>query len=227
MSEVLAESLPTVAQDQLTFISGPSFASEVARGLPTNLVVASNDSSTARAVQQLLHTPRFRIYTSADPIGVQVGGAVKNVIAIAAGICDGLSLGANARASLMTRGLAEITRLGVALGAKPLTFLGMAGVGDLVLTCTGTLSRNRTLGLKLAEGVEPGAYLASLNSVAEGYSTAAAAYRLAEKHTVDMPITNQVFHVLYAGRPVPDALRLLVARDFKDELSGIDNQSLS
>jgi len=223
MSEVLVESLPDVGQERLAFLSGPSFASEVARGLPTNVVVASREPTTAHAVQRLLHTPELRVYASADPIGVQVGGAVKNVIAIAAGICDGLELGANARASLVTRGLAEITRLGVALGANPLTFLGMAGVGDLVLTCTGALSRNRTLGMKLAAGADPVAYLAGLRSVAEGFCTAAATYRLAEKRSVDMPITNQVFHVLHAGRPVLDALRLLVTRDFKDELLGIED----
>jgi glycerol-3-phosphate dehydrogenase (NAD(P)+) len=222
MSEVVAETLPSVSPDGLAFVSGPSFASEVARGLPTNVVVASDTPSGARAVQRLLHSPQFRVYTSADPIGVQLGGAVKNVIAIAAGICDGLDLGTNARASLVTRGLAEITRLGVALGANPLTFLGMAGVGDLVLTCTGPLSRNRALGMKVAQGVDPKTYLASVRSVAEGFATAAATYRLATRHSVDMPITDQVFHVLHAGRPVLDALRLLVTRDFKDELVGID-----
>ena len=161
MSEVLAETLPAVDADHLAFLSGPSFAREVARGLPTDVSVASRRAIAARAAQKLLHAPTFRVYTSADPIGVQVGGAVKNVIAVAAGACDGLSLGTNARAALIARGLAEITRLGVALGANPLTFLGMAGVGDLVLTCTGPLSRNRTLGTKLAEGVDPQAYLAS------------------------------------------------------------------
>ena len=137
--------------------------------------------TAARAVQKLIHSPLLRVYTSADPVGVQVGGAVKNVVAVAAGACDGLELGTNARAALIARGLAEITRLGIALGANPLTFLGMAGVGDLVLTCTGALSRNRTLGMKLAEGVDPQAYLASVRSVAEGFYTAAATHDLAVK----------------------------------------------
>ena len=166
----------------------------------------------------------FRVYTSADPVGVQVGGAVKNVIAIAAGACDGLELGTNARAALIARGLTEMTRLGITLGGNPLTFLGMAGVGDLVLTCTGPLSRNRTLGMKLAEGVDPQAYLASVRSVAEGFSTAAATHELAKKLGVDMPITEQVHAVLHEGRPLLEALKLLVTRAQKTELTGIDEQ---
>jgi glycerol-3-phosphate dehydrogenase (NAD(P)+) len=223
MSEVLAETLPAVDADHLAFLSGPSFAREVARGLPTDVAVASRRAIAARAAQRLLHAPAFRVYTSADPIGVQVGGAVKNVIAVAAGACDGLELGTNARAALIARGLAEITRLGLALGASPLTFLGMAGVGDLVLTCTGPLSRNRTLGMKLAEGVDPQAYLASVRSVAEGFSTAAATHDLAQKLGVDMPITEQVYHVLHRGRPLLEALKLLVTRSEKGELLGIDD----
>jgi glycerol-3-phosphate dehydrogenase (NAD(P)+) len=222
MSEVLAETLPRVGADRLAFLSGPSFAKEVARGLPTDVAVGSHRMTAARVVQRLVHSPMFRVYTSADPIGVQVGGAVKNVIAVAAGACDGLDLGTNARAALIARGLAEITRLGVALGANPLTFLGMAGVGDLVLTCTGPLSRNRTLGMKLAEGVDAKAYLAGVRSVAEGYYTAAAAHDLAEKLGVDMPITEQVYHVLHRGRPLLEALKLLVTRAEKEELTGID-----
>lgn len=220
MSQILTETMPDVGPDRLAFLSGPSFAREVARGLPTNLVVASRGLA-ARAVQPLLHSPMFRVYTSSDPVGVQVGGAVKNVIAVAVGACDDLGFGANARAALITRGLAEIARLGVALGADPLTFLGMAGVGDLVLTCTGDLSRNRTLGKKVAEGVDPRAYLASNRSVAEGFLTAAAAYELSRKLHVDMPITEQVFHVLHRGRPLQEAVQLLTTREFKDELSGI------
>jgi glycerol-3-phosphate dehydrogenase (NAD(P)+) len=221
MSQVLAETMPDVGADRLAFLSGPSFAREVARGLPTDVAVASRDMAAARAVQPLLHAPTFRVYASGDPVGVQVGGAVKNVIAVATGACDGLGFGANARAALITRGLAEITRLGVALGADPLTFLGLAGVGDLVLTCTGDLSRNRTLGKKVAEGVDPRAYLASHRSVAEGFFTAAAAYDLSRKLGVDMPITEQVFHVLHRGRPLPEAVELLVTREYKDELRGI------
>jgi glycerol-3-phosphate dehydrogenase (NAD(P)+) len=222
MSEVLEETWPGVGPERIGFLSGPSFAKEVARGLPTDVVVASRQMTAARAVQKLVHAPMFRVYTSADPVGVQVGGSIKNVVAVAAGACDGLELGTNARAALLTRGLAEITRLGMALGANPLTFLGMAGVGDLILTCTGALSRNRTLGLKLTEGLDPKTYLASVRSVAEGYYTAAAAYGLAQKLGVDMPITEQVYHVLHQGRPLLEALKLLVTRAYKEELLGID-----
>jgi glycerol-3-phosphate dehydrogenase (NAD(P)+) len=225
MSEVLEETLPEVPADRIAFLSGPSFAREVARGLPTDVAVASHRMIAARRVQKLIHAPMFRVYTSSDPTGVQVGGAIKNVVAVAAGACDGLELGTNARAALITRGLAEITRLGIALGANPLTFLGMAGVGDLFLTCTGPLSRNRTLGVKLAEGVDPKAYLASVRSVSEGFFTAAAAYDLSQKLGVDMPITEQVFHVLHRGRPLLEALKLLVTRAHKEELSGIDGGS--
>jgi glycerol-3-phosphate dehydrogenase (NAD(P)+) len=221
MSMVLEETMPHLEAERLVFVSGPTFAREVARGLPTDVVVASKDMTTARTVQDLIHSVTLRTYTSADPIGVQVGGAVKNVMAIATGACDGLRFGMNARAALITRGLAEITRLGVALGADPLTFLGLAGVGDLVLTCTGDLSRNRTLGLRLAEGADPAAYLAAQRSVAEGFSTAAAANDLARKVGVEMPVTEQVYHVLHRGRSLLDAVRQLLERGYKDELHGI------
>jgi len=223
MSEVLAETLPDVSPERVAFLSGPSFAAEVARGKPTDVVVASRGTVAARRVQPLLHAPLFRVYSSGDPVGVQVGGAVKNVMAVATGACDALDFGTNARAALITRGLAEITRLGVALGANPLTFLGMAGVGDLVLTCTGELSRNRTLGKQIAAGVDPQAYLASQRSVAEGYYTAAAAAALARKLGVDMPITENVYCVLHEGRPLADAVRMLLERTYKDELAGIEN----
>lgn len=221
MSEVLAETMPSVGPDRLCFLSGPSFAREVASGLPTDVVVASRGAAAAGFAQRTLHSPLFRVYTSADPIGVQVGGAVKNVIAVAAGACEALGLGTNARAALITRGLAEISRLGVALGGDPLTFLGMAGVGDLVLTCTGSLSRNHELGIQVAQGVDPRKYLASRRSVAEGFYTSAATYELARRRGVDMPITEQVYHVLHQGRPLLEALKLLVTREFKEELLGI------
>jgi glycerol-3-phosphate dehydrogenase (NAD(P)+) len=225
MSEVLAETLPDLEAERLAFLSGPSFAREVGRGLPTDVAVASERTVAACRVQPLLHAPTFRVYTSPDPIGVQVGGAVKNVLAIATGACDGLGLGTNARASLITRGLAEMTRLGVALGADPLTFLGLSGVGDLVLTCTGELSRNRALGMKVAEGVDPKAYLASLRSVAEGFLTSEAACELSQKLHIDMPITDQVFHVLHRGRPLAEAVQLLLRRQFTEELLGIRDSS--
>jgi glycerol-3-phosphate dehydrogenase (NAD(P)+) len=210
-----------VGPQRLVFLSGPSFAREVAHGLPTNVVAASRDARAALAVQEALHAPAFRVYASDDVVGVQVGGALKNVMAIAAGACDGLSLGTNARAAIITRGLAEMTRLGTALGAQPLTFLGLSGVGDLVLTCTGDLSRNRTLGLKVAQGSDPKKYVAAQRSVAEGFYTAAAAHALALKMGVEMPITEQVYEVLHRGRPLPQALKALMHRDFKEEFRGI------
>ena len=221
MSEVLDETMPDLDEQRLAFLSGPSFAREVAQGLPTDVVLASREMVAARLVQPMLHSPMFRVYSSSDPIGVQVGGAVKNVAAVAAGACDGLSFGTNARAALITRALAEMTRLGVALGADPLTFLGLAGVGDLVLTCTGDLSRNRTLGRQIAEGVDPKEYLASRRSIAEGFFTSAAAYHLSLELTVDMPITDHVFNVLHRGRPLLEAVRLLITREFKEELRGV------
>jgi glycerol-3-phosphate dehydrogenase (NAD(P)+) len=221
MSEVLGETMPRLEPERLAFLSGPSFAKEVSRGQPTDVAVASLGMVAAHRVQPMLHSPMFRVYTSADPIGVQVGGAVKNVMAVATGCCDGLGFGTNARASLITRGLAEITRLGVALGADPLTFLGLAGVGDLVLTCTGDLSRNRTLGKKVAEGVDPEEYLANRRSVAEGFFTSAAAWELSQKLGVDMPITDHVYHVLHRGRPLREAVQLLLTRESKEELLGI------
>jgi len=221
MSQVLAQSMPGVEPERLAFLSGPTFAREVACGLPTDVVVASSGMVAARKVQMLVHSVSLRVYSSADPIGVQVGGAIKNVMAIATGACDGLDFGTNARAALITRGLAEITRLGVALGADPLTFLGMAGVGDLVLTCTGDLSRNRTLGMRIAEGVDPTTYLASQRAVAEGFSTSAAAYELSRTLGVEMPITEQVYLVLHRGRPLLEAGRALLERAHKEELHGI------
>lgn len=221
MSQVLSETMPDVDPKRFVFLSGPTFAREVASGLPTDVVAASKGMKAARRLQPWLHSPTFRVYTSGDPVGVEVGGAMKNVIAVAAGASDGLDLGSNARAALITRGLAEITRLGVALGADPLTFLGMSGVGDLVLTCTGDLSRNRTLGKKVAAGFDPEAFLASQRTVAEGFNTSAAAHGLAKKIGVDMPITEQVYHVLHQRRPLLEALRMLLTREYKEELVGI------
>ncbi|HEY1959950.1 MAG TPA: NAD(P)H-dependent glycerol-3-phosphate dehydrogenase, partial [Polyangiaceae bacterium] len=192
LSEVLAEALPAVPASRVAFLSGPTFAKEVAMGLPCDIVAASQSLTACEPIQRMLHAPTFRVYASSDPIGVEVAGALKNVIAIAAGACDELSLGLNARAALLTRGLTEMTRFGVALGADPLTFLGLAGMGDLVLTCTGELSRNRQLGVEVAKGVDPKAYVASRCTVAEGYYTAHAAYDLARKLGIDSPIVEQV-----------------------------------
>jgi glycerol-3-phosphate dehydrogenase (NAD(P)+) len=224
LSTVLGATLPEVGAERLVFLSGPSFAREVACGLPTNVVAASRGAAAVRAVQENLHAPAFRVYASDDVVGVQVGGALKNVIAIAAGACDGLGLGTNARAAIITRGLAEMTRLGAALGAQPLTFLGLSGVGDLVLTCTGELSRNRALGLSVSKGADPKKYICEHRSVAEGFYTAAAAHALALKKNVDMPITEQVYEVLHRGRPLPQALTTLMSRDFKEEFLGIREQ---
>ncbi len=221
MSDVLQECVPGLGWERMAFMSGPNFAKEVANGLPTDSVIASRDHACAVALQDTLHSPTFRVYTSSDPIGVQVGGAIKNVIAVATGTCDGLGLGLNARAALMTRGLSEMARLGVALGADPLTFMGMAGMGDLVLTCTGDLSRNRTLGLKVAQGVDPATYVRSQRSVAEGYNTSAAAHALGARLGVEMPITDQVFAVLHEGRPLGEALKSLLVRSSSSELYGI------
>jgi glycerol-3-phosphate dehydrogenase (NAD(P)+) len=221
LSDVMREALPEVSADRVAFLSGPSFAREVVHGLPTDVVVASSRADTVRAIQEALHAPLMRIYASDDPIGVQVGGAVKNVIAIAAGAGDGLRFGLNARAALVTRGLAEIARLGVALGANPLTFLGLSGAGDLFLTCTGALSRNRTLGLEIAKGVDPVAYVASQTTVAEGYHTAAAAHALAQKLGIDMPITEEVFLVLHEGKPLLEAVKALVTRHSTEEGLGL------
>ncbi|MCC6158056.1 MAG: NAD(P)-dependent glycerol-3-phosphate dehydrogenase [Deltaproteobacteria bacterium] len=220
MSQVLTEVLPAHVH-RLCFMSGPSFAREIAQGLPADVAMAAHDIAVARRVQQLLHSPRFRVYTSADVIGVELGGALKNVIAVGCGAADGLGFGDSARASLMTRGLAEITRLGVAMGANPLTFLGLAGVGDLILTCTGDLSRNRQLGKRLAKGEKPEEIVASQKAVAEGYVTAKPVYQLSRKLGVDMPITEAVYRVCYEGVHLLMAAMGLMNRESKDELAGI------
>ena len=198
-------------------LSGPSFAKEVAAGLPTAITLASQDATFARAAAAELHAPRLRIYHSDDVAGVEVGGAVKNVMAIAAGICDGMQLGYNARAALITRGLAEITRLGIALGGKPATFMGLTGLGDLVLTCTGDLSRNRTVGLKLAQGESLEKILRELGHTAEGVSTAREVARMADGLAVEMPITQEVCRVLYEGVPAKAAVEELLNREPKPE----------
>jgi glycerol-3-phosphate dehydrogenase (NAD(P)+) len=199
-------------------LSGPSFAAEVARGLPCALTLASRDAAFAREAAGLLHGGRMRVYYSADVVGVEIGGAVKNVLAIAAGICDGLGLGDNARAALITRGLAEIARLGSALGGAPDTFFGLAGAGDLILTATGDLSRNRRVGLELAAGRRLAQILGGLGHVAEGVRSAREIARLAAARGVDMPVSDAV-HAVLEGRLAPAAaVELLLARDAKREL---------
>jgi glycerol-3-phosphate dehydrogenase (NAD(P)+) len=198
-------------------LSGPSFAQEVARGLPTALTLASRDSGFAARVARELHAQSLRIYSSDDLAGVEVAGAVKNVMAIASGISDGLGLGANARAALVTRGLAEITRLGLKLGGRIETFMGLTGVGDLILTCTGDLSRNRRVGLKLAQGVKLDAVLRELGHVAEGVFTAREVNRIATRLAIEMPITRAVCRVIEEAIPARDAVQELLQRDPKAE----------
>ncbi len=193
-------------------MSGPSFAREVAQGLPTAVTVASRDGSLAREVAGVFMTPRFRVYTHDDVIGVELGGALKNVIAIAAGVCEGMELGHNARAALITRGLAEMSRLGVAMGARSLTFLGLSGMGDLVLTCTGDLSRNKTVGFRIGKGEKPQDIMKGMSMVAEGVPTAAAVVSLAAKLGVEMPISTEVYRILYEGKDPGEALGGLMER---------------
>jgi glycerol-3-phosphate dehydrogenase (NAD(P)+) len=209
--EIVAEALPRA--QRVGALSGPSFALEVAKGLPTALVIASRDSAFAASMVATLNSPRLRIYSSADVTGVQLGGAVKNVIAIAAGISDGLGLGRNARAALVTRGLAEIVRLGVAMGGQAETFMGLAGVGDLVLTCTGDLSRNREVGVRLAGGTPLAEVLKELGHVAEGVHSAAAVRDIALGFGVEMPITSAVCDVLFSAEPPGAAVSRLLSRD--------------
>jgi glycerol-3-phosphate dehydrogenase (NAD(P)+) len=213
--EIVAEALDAGAP--AAALSGPSFALEVARGLPTALTLAAADVRLARDLARALHQPRLRVYYSDDVAGVEVGGAVKNVMAIATGIADGLGLGQNARAALITRGLAEVTRLGVALGGRPETFTGLTGAGDLILTCTGDLSRNRRVGLALGAGEALDAILARLGHVAEGVYTARGVDRLARDRAIDMPITRAVCAVLFEGLAPVAAVERLLARDPRSE----------
>ena len=199
-------------------LTGPSFAEEVANGLPTAITLAANDADFASRMALELHSSRLRIYANDDLVGVQVGGAVKNVMAIATGICDGLGFGHNSRAALMTRGLAEIARLGVALGGKPNTFMGLAGMGDLILTCTGDLSRNRQVGLALAAGKKLPQILEDLGHVAEGVSTAREVARLAALRGIEMPITQAVDAILHSDVPAAEAVEKLLSRDPKPEM---------
>jgi glycerol-3-phosphate dehydrogenase (NAD(P)+) len=217
MSQVYEELLPAALYRNFAALSGPSFASEVAREIPTAVVAASHDEKVAQLVQEVFTTPAFRVYTNRDPMGVELGGAIKNVIALAAGISDGLGFGCNTRAALITRGLAEMTRLGRAMGARDETFAGLAGMGDLVLTCTGELSRNRTVGFKLGQGMSLSAILAEMRMVAEGVKTTESARNLARKLGIDMPITEKVFSILYEDKPARAAVVELMTRDLKAE----------
>ncbi|MDP2644078.1 MAG: NAD(P)H-dependent glycerol-3-phosphate dehydrogenase [Desulfobacterales bacterium] len=218
MSGVLSEELPAMGPEHLAVLSGPTFAREVAQNVPTVVTVAAANRQVAGWVQQVFASPFFRVYTGDDMLGVELGGAIKNVIAIAAGIADGLGLGYNTRAALITRGLAEIRRLGVKLGANPKTFSGLAGVGDLVLTCTGDLSRNYTVGKNIGKGKRLKEILSEMRMVAEGIKTAKSVYELSIRVGVEMPISHEVYRILYHGLSPQKALRRLMARNLKQEL---------
>jgi glycerol-3-phosphate dehydrogenase (NAD(P)+) len=213
-SEVIRD---VVGKCRVAVISGPSFAKEVARFEPTAVVAASIDPGVAETVQAAFSGPTFRVYTSSDPIGVEIGGSIKNVVAIGAGVLHGMGLGHNAMAALITRGLAEMTRLAVAMGGKPQTLAGLAGLGDLVLTCTGDLSRNRTVGVELARGRKLEEIVNSMRMVAEGIKTTDAAVDLAARYSVEMPIASQMHRMLHAGSSPQEAIRQLMERSLKGE----------
>ncbi|MFQ5932022.1 MAG: NAD(P)H-dependent glycerol-3-phosphate dehydrogenase [Nitrospiraceae bacterium] len=218
MTQLMQETLLPAMHPSITVLSGPSFAAEVCKGLPTAVTLAGEDAELVRKLQSWLMTPAFRVYAATDLIGVQLGGALKNVMAIAAGIVDGLGLGHSARAALVTRGLAEMIRLGSAMGADPRTFYGLSGVGDLVLTCTGTLSRNHTVGVRLGQGETLERILADFHAVAEGVRTARAAWGLADKLQVEMPIVHEVCQVLFEGKLSRQSVADLMERAAKDEI---------
>jgi glycerol-3-phosphate dehydrogenase (NAD(P)+) len=215
LHQVALELLP--ADTPLAIVTGPSFAKEVAMNLPTAVTVAGPDRNFAKLMADALHGGRFRAYTSDDMIGAELGGAVKNVMAVATGICDGMNLGDNARAALITRGLAEMMRLGVALNAKPETLMGLAGAGDLILTCTGDLSRNRRLGLQLGKGKTVDQAVEQIGQVVEGINSAAEVQRLAIKHDINMPITEQVNGIIHKGWDPVEGVARLLAREQKAE----------
>lgn len=217
VSQIISAVLGKQALQRYVALSGPTFAKEVAANLPSLIVAGSLNESAACQVQKVFSNAVFRVYSSDDPIGVELGGAVKNVIAIAAGIADGLGFGHNTRAALITRGLAEMRRLGRALGAQDATFAGLAGMGDLVLTCTGDLSRNRSVGIKLGHGQKLADILAEMRMVAEGVKTAESVHDLAARLEVDMPITAKVYEILYCDKPARQAVLELMSRDLKAE----------
>ncbi len=218
MTEVLEDVLPVECHPYLAVLSGPSFAQEVAQRLPTAVTVASPWDRLAREVQQIFSTDRFRCYTSTDVVGVQLGGSLKNVVAIAVGCADGLGFGSNARAALITRGLAEITRVAVRRGANPMTLSGLSGLGDLILTCTGELSRNRQLGLALGNGENLSAALEGKLTVTEGVNTTLSACQLSERLHIEMPIAREVSKILFEQKPARQAVHDLMTRELKSEI---------
>ncbi len=223
MSKVLIEFFPD-ARLRVAALSGPNHAEEVSQKIPSATVVGSVSDRTAKLIQDIFMTPYFRVYTNSDLIGIEIGAAIKNVIAIAAGISDGLGYGDNTKASLMTRGLAEMTRLGIVLGANPLTFAGLSGVGDLIVTCTSRYSRNRAAGMKLAEGKTIDQISKQTKMVAEGIRTAKSIYQLAQRHRVEMPISRAVYQVIYENKDPHDCVRELMSRGATSELEEISRQ---
>jgi glycerol-3-phosphate dehydrogenase (NAD(P)+) len=217
--KVIEETLPDCGS--LAVLSGPTFAKEVAQGNPSAIVAAAQRQETAERVQDLFNTDKLKVFTSTDLIGVEMGGALKNVIAIATGISDGLQLGFNTRAALINRGLVEITRIGTAMGAKPETFSGLSGMGDLVLTCTGDLSRNRTVGLKLSQGLKLNEITASMKMVAEGVRTVTSAYQLKNKFDIQASIIEETYRVLHEGKSPHTAMRDLMNVETTSEFTGI------
>jgi len=221
MTGILAEILDFLPPDNLAVLSGPSFAKEVAANIPTVVAAASVNDQVARFVQAVFACSTFRVYVNHDPIGTQIGGAMKNVLAIAAGICDGMNMGLNPRAALITRGLTEMNRLGTRLGADPLTLSGLAGVGDLLLTCTGALSRNYTVGVQIGQGKKLDDIISEMRMVAEGVKTTRSVYNLSRKLGVDLPICNEVYHVLFENYPLETTIQRLMNRSLKHELDGV------
>ncbi|MBU0463206.1 MAG: NAD(P)-dependent glycerol-3-phosphate dehydrogenase [Proteobacteria bacterium] len=221
MTQILAEKIDFLPKENFAVLSGPSFAREVANKVPTVVAAASTSREISKYVQEIFSCPTFRVYVNDDPIGTQIGGAMKNVVAIAAGICDGMKMGLNPRAALITRGLTEMNRLGTKLGADPLTLAGLAGVGDLLLTCTGVLSRNYTLGKQIGEGKNPDDIISEMRMVAEGVKTTRSVYNLSKKLGVDLPICNEVYFVLFEGRSVKETVERLMNRSLKHELDGV------
>jgi glycerol-3-phosphate dehydrogenase (NAD(P)+) len=217
MSQVLKAAIPPEKQVDMAVLSGPSFAREVSQKIPTAVVAAALEHDVAEVVQDLFSTPLFRVYTNTDVLGVELGGALKNVMAIAAGVCDGLQFGYNTRAALITRGLAEMAQLGVVMGARVQTFAGLSGMGDLVLTCTGDLSRNHTVGVQLGQGKSLAAILSQMRAVAEGVTAASAAVALGKQYHVDMPIAAHVYAILQGQIHPRDAVTALMARALKRE----------
>ena len=221
MTDILSHTLDHLPSWNFAVLSGPSFAKEVAAGVPTVVAAAASDRRVGECVQAVFSCPCFRVYVNDDPVGTQIGGAMKNVLAIAAGICDGMNMGLNPRAALITRGLTEMNRLGIRLGADPLTLSGLAGVGDLLLTCTGDLSRNYTVGKQIGQGKHLDEIISDMRMVAEGVKTTRSVYNLSRKLGVDLPICNEVYAVLFEGRAAKETVERLMNRSLKHELDGV------